>query len=389
MAHFPSRARTEHFGSLPPAGTASSPLPALLTLSKACSGAFTRLFCVVALVLSLVGFAHAQNSTVTATITPPTATTEGDQGNQKQFTFRITTNRAVTSDTVFRVSTRDGVGPNAATDTAQGALAADYQGFTNRTFIIPQGGNAVNVPVIVFGDNNYEFDENFSIVVVQQSGTENVGFANGNNSAAATILNDDAPPLISLQTPPGIFEGNAGQKTLNFTVFVTPASGRPVTVNFTTRDGSARAGEDFIGQNNQSQTVPVGTEQFQHGVQIIGDTRYEGDEAFTLIVTSPNNDAQIDPTANSATGTILDDDLPNYQISDASTTEGGDAVFQITLVDNQGRNPQAQGPVTFQYQLTDGSATLTADYQPNGQGERHVHHQSGQPLIFAAYPDGG
>ena len=320
----------------------------------------------MALVLSLVGFAHAQNS-VTVTVTPPAPTAEGDQGNQKTFNFRITTDRAVTSDLVFSVSTRDGTGPNAAMDTAQGALGADYQGFTNRTFIIRQGGNAVNVPVIVFGDNNYEFDENFSIVVTKQSGTENVVFANGNNSAAATILNDDQPPLISLQTPPGIFEGNSGQKTLNFTVFVTPASGRPVTVNFTTRDGSARAGEDFIGQTNQSQTVPVGTEQFQHGVQIIGDTRYEGDEAFTLIVTSPNNDAQIDPTANTATGTILDDDLPNYTISDASTTEGGDAVFQITLVDNQGRNPQAQGPVTFQYQLTDGSATLVSDYQPNGQ----------------------
>jgi hypothetical protein len=79
-----------------------------------------------------------------------------------------------------------------------------------------------------------------------------------------------------------------------------------VTVNYSTADGTATAGEDY--------TATSGTLTFSPGettntvfVQIIDDLIYEGDETFSLNLSDPTNATISD---DQGIGTILNDDLP-------------------------------------------------------------------------------
>ena len=95
-------------------------------------------------------------------------------------------------------------------------------------------------------------------------------------------------------------EGDA----IEFTVSLSAASGRQVTVQYATSDGTAESGTDFTAAsgtltfepNETSKTVSVPT---------TGDSEEEEDETFALTLSNPADATLGDATA---TGTIVDDD---------------------------------------------------------------------------------
>src|SRR5207248_79631 len=95
-------------------------------------------------------------------------------------------------------------------------------------------------------------------------------------------------------------------------------------------------------------------------VSVVGDTKFEPDEAFFVDLTVPTNATITDTQARS---TILNDDSqPTVSISDVSHTEGNAGptpfAFAVTL-----SNPSYE-TVTVNYATADGTATTAdSDYQ--------------------------
>ena len=158
-------------------------------------------------------------------------------------------------------------------------------------------------------------------------------------------------------------EGNAGKSQMVFTVTLSQAATGPVSVGYTTGNGTGIAGQDYASV--------VGTLTFAAGetaktvnVDILGDTLVETNETFTLSLSSPTG-ATI--ARGQATGTIVNDDidtqpatLPAISIADLSTREGNGEhnhfMFVVTL------DKASSVPVTVQYKTVDGSAAGGVDY---------------------------
>ena len=160
-------------------------------------------------------------------------------------------------------------------------------------------------------------------------------------------------------------EGNAGKSQMVFTVTLSQAATAPVSVGYTTVNGTAIAGQDYASV--------VGTLTFAAGetaktvsVDILGDTLVETNETFSLSLSSPTG-ATI--AKGQATGTIVNDDIdaqpaapPAISIADLSTREGNGEhnhfMFAVTL------DKASSVPVTVQYRTVDGGAAGGVDYAP-------------------------
>src|SRR5204862_8110069 len=137
-----------------------------------------------------------------------------------------------------------------------------------------------------------------------------------------------------------------GDGTATFTVTLSSASGRPITVDYSMTNGTAGAG-DYAG-------VP-GTLHFAEGVvtqtitvPITDDLLDELDEDFTVNLANPTNATIADGTG---VGTIVDNDAtPSLTIDDVTVNEDdGTATFTVTLSAASGL------PVSVDYSMTNGA----------------------------------
>ena len=175
-----------------------------------------------------------------------------------------------------------------------------------------------------------------------------------------TITDDDAPPELTIANA-SVVEGGKAQ----FTVTLTPVSGRDVTVQWTTGDdgtdgaAQATADTDYTAQTTAATlTIAAGSTTGTVEVQTTEDTLDEGAETFAVELASPTNATLGSP--DTGIGTITDNDaLPELTIANASVSEGGKAMFTVTLTPVSGRD------VTVQWTTgddgTDGANQATAD----------------------------
>ena len=223
--------------------------------------------------------------------------------------------------------------------TASGTLTFDA-GTTTQTVTVPVNGDLLN-----------ESDEQFSVAL---STPGNATIADG--TGMATITDDDPLPSISIADA-SVVEGNSGTRNAVFTLSLSAASGRAVTVAYATANGSATAGSDYTPTSGTA-TFAAGATTATVNVPVTGDAAFESDETFVLDLSAPSNATIADAQA---TGTIQNDEaLPVLAIADASVTEGNtgtvNAVMTVTL---SAASPQT---VTVNYATADGSAAAASDY---------------------------
>ena len=169
-------------------------------------------------------------------------------------------------------------------------------------------------------DTRNEATEAFTMTL---SGPTNATLKSDAKTATATINDDDALPVLSIADATAVAEGEAAQ----FVVTLAPASGKQVTVSYSTADGTAKASEDYTAASIETKTVSVATTE---------DTRNEATEAFTTL-SGPTN-ATLKSDAKTATATINDDDaLPQLSIAGATVDEGDTAQFVVTLTPASGK----------------------------------------------------
>src|SRR5205814_7973105 len=129
-------------------------------------------------------------------------------------------------------------------------------------------------------------------------------------------------------------EGNSGTKTANFAVTISAPvpNGVTVGVNAATANGTATAGSDFTTVSTSLTWNPGDPLTKTLAVPVVGDTRKEGNETFTVNLSSPFNAVLVDA---SATGTIIyDDGLFYLSAADTAVVEGNSgtisARFKVT-----------------------------------------------------------
>ena len=200
-----------------------------------------------------------------------------------------------------------------------------------------------------------EDDETLSLVLSAPQGGAQLGVP---ATATVTLLDDEPLPALSI-APLALAEGDAGTTAFSFTVTLSAASGRTVSVTASTSDGSALAGSDYTAASASLTFAPGVTSQ-PFVVAVSGDAAEEGDESFTVTLGAPAN-ASLDVL--SASGTILDDDAPaaqqgalQFALANATVAEGTTATVLVR------RSGGSDGAVSVAWTTADGSASAPADY---------------------------
>jgi bacillolysin len=126
---------------------------------------------------------------------------------------------------------------------------------------------------------------------------------------------DDSDATFSITGPPqpvpALSIGNAkrkepdlGRKMMKFSVVLSGAATTPVTVDFATKNGSARAPKDYRAVQGTLTFAP-GTTVRVIKVPVKGDLRDERNERFSVLLSGPTGASIVDGTG---TGTIKDND---------------------------------------------------------------------------------
>jgi len=132
-------------------------------------------------------------------------------------------------------------------------------------------------------------------------------------STAVVRIADYAPPPGITVTDAVIDEGNSGVASANFTVALTAAYLKPVTVRYASRDGSATLADSDYGSTEGTLTFAPGEISKVISIPVNGDRKLEANETVFVTLSSPTN-----ATIRRATGegVIRNDetDVPGFQI---------------------------------------------------------------------------
>jgi hypothetical protein len=316
----------------------------------------------------VVSFPSAANGVITATAT-------SSSGNTSEFSacrtivpvatpsisisdVSVTEGNAGTVNAVFTVF----LNATSATDVTVDFITADDSATTadsdyasnSGTVTITAGNISQTVTVVVNGDTNVEDIETFFVNLSNPTGG-----TISDSQGVGTILADDGLPAITISDV-ALAEGNAGTTAFSFAVNLSAPSAFPVSVSYSTADGTALSTSDY---QSGSGTVNFAAGETTQNVviNVNGDTTFELNDTFVVNLFNPANatlgDAQ-------ATGTINNDDsTPSATIADVSTTEGNSGtkslVFTVQL-----SNASHQTVSVF-FNLTNGTATVGSDYNTN------------------------
>ena len=211
---------------------------------------------------------------------------EGNSGT-KTMSFTVSLSNATDAPVTVDYATVDG-----------SALAgSDYQAKTG-TVTIPAGQTTATVDITINGDRIGEYDEYFAVNLSNPNG----GML-GSSTGYGTIQDDE--PRISINSPSPISEGNRGTKGLVFTITLSTKYDQSVTVKYSTSDGSAKAGEDYVATSGTVTFAPGETSK-TITVLINGDKKKESDEWFAVNLSNASSDALI--WYDTGYGTIKNDD---------------------------------------------------------------------------------
>lgn len=181
--------------------------------------------------------------------------------------------------------------------TANGSATtpADYTGTSGNDVVIPVGQTSVTLSVKTTGDTSDEVDETFFVNLTDIRNAQV-----GDGQGRAVIIDDDEELTIAGPTMK-VTEGAAAV----FTVSLVELSGKTVTVNYATVDGTAVStptDKDFNAASGTLTFAP-GVKSQTVTVTTLTDNDNEGDEDFEVVLSGATNATL---KVSEATATIAD-----------------------------------------------------------------------------------
>jgi uncharacterized protein YhjY with autotransporter beta-barrel domain len=256
--------------------------------------------------------------------------------------YTVTRSLNLSSPTVVNITT----GGTATSGT-------DYTGGV-ATVSIPAGATTATITINPTADAGFEADETVILTVAAGSGYT-VGAP---ASATGTILNDDVLSASITVAPASVSEDGAAN--LVYTVTLSQAPLVAIAVNFTVT-GTATSGTDYAAVTSPV-TIAAGATTGTVTVNPAADATIETNE--TVILTLNAGTGYTVGAPASATGTILNDDLPTLTINDVTVNEGNAGTTNFTFTVSLSA-PAGPGGVTFDIATANGTASAGVDYVAN------------------------
>jgi hypothetical protein len=265
------------------------------------------------------------------------------EGPGAALTFTVTLDQDPNFPVAVEYATQDGT-----------AVAPDrYQAATGTLTFNPGEALSQQVVIPVVNDSIYNAGASSNNV---QTMTLTAGIPSRGISLTGTgsIIDDETrPPVLSIGSLE-LREGDERNRPVKLWVSLNAPATQLITVQYTTMAGSATVG-DFKAK--------TGTLTFKPGIimkpvplVLTGDTAVEGDEAFTVQLSSPVN-----AIVNDGVGevSILDDDSPSAAtveatISDAKVYEGGGVRKRVSISFTVSLSKRPTAPVSISYSTSSG-----------------------------------
>ena len=283
-----------------------------------------------------------------------TATAKFAEGNSGSTALKLTAtlSQVSTTATTFTATAKNG--------TATSNL--DFQAYT-KLLTIPAGQTQVDFFIQVLGDKLSETNETFSVELSKLS--TNAVFANdlGILPLNLTILDDDKPVIRMDDIK--IAEGDNGLHDADITVYLNTAATSDVSVAYTTTDGTAKNGSDYISESD-TLVIPKGSKEGHIKISIQGDTTPETTENFRVELSNAMGAILLNSADTlSSTVTITTDDdknLPVLAVKAKPVDEGSEDEFtDYPITFTLSSSPASD--VTVHYETKDGTARDGSDYQ--------------------------
>ncbi len=263
------------------------------------------------------------------------------EGRDASLAFPVTLSAASGRAVTVGYATADGTASATGDFTAPAADAA---------LTFAPGTTSKTITIRVIDDSLDEADlETFT---VRLNGPQGATLATV--EATGAIEDDDGEPEL------GVRDVTAAENVgnLEFTVTLSAASGRAVTVTYATADDTATAPDDYAATSG-TLTFTAGQTGLTIAVPVVDDAVDEGDEELTLTLSGVANATFAGgATTVEATGTITDDDVtPTVSVANPTASEdAGNLLFTVTLDVASGL------AATVDYATADGTATAPDDY---------------------------
>ena len=280
-----------------------------------------------------------ENDTLPSLTIADISSAEGALGANSQPNVRVSLSHPSTQSISFQWETQDGTATSADTD---------YGVETGATLYISAGDMFVDIPPVIFGDDAFENDENFSILL-----TNAVNATIADNTGIVTITNDDSAPSLSVSLLGNAIEGNG-----NALIRIEPSTvaGVPITFDYTTSDGTASAGVEY-SLTSGTATINAGAPDISIPVPMLDNSVDNSDKNFTFTISNSSN-ATI---AVSSTMVSIIDDEATISINDITVSESANtATLTVTV-----QGPMMAANLDVDYATANGTATAGTDYTLN------------------------
>lgn len=272
---------------------------------------------------------------VSISVSPASVSEDG----ATNLTYTVTRSLNLTSPTTVNITT-----------SGTATSGVDYTGGV-ATVVIPAGATTATITINPTVDGTVEADE--TVILTVAAGT---GYTVGvPASATGNILNDDVPSATISVSPANVAED--GAPNLVYTVTLNQASFSALSIGYAI-GGTATNGADYATIASPL-VIPAGNTTGTITVNPTADATIEANE--TVILTLNAGAGYTVGVPNSATGTILNDDLPNLAINDVTANEGNAGITNFTFTVSLSA-PAGPGGVTFDIATANGSATAGVDY---------------------------
>jgi len=279
-----------------------------------------------------------------------------------------------------------------ATSDGTATAGSDYTATSGTlTFAPGQLSKTISIPII--DDRVFENGlESFTITLSNAGGG---AVLTSPASTLITISDNESQPSVSVPSTFRATEGNSGTKVFTIPVTLSNASVQTVTMNYTTADGTATAGSDYVATSGTLTFTP-GTTSLPINVTVNGDTTIEPDETFQVRISNVVNGFL---SISQSNVTIANDDS-SFQLSAASLSVG-EGAKSVTVTVNRSGDLSAAASVNYatsdtagnqDCNVANGKASARCDYIAALGRLNFVANQSSKTItilvIDDAYPEG-